>query len=67
MLSMHAHSGREKDVEGFEKVGHRRRPTKKPTPPESSNKTQSQNKFELLNTIMEEGEGSEIQEKRKEQ
>ena len=48
-------------------MGSRKRTAKKPTPLESIPKTQSQNKFELLNSIMEEGEGSETQGKKKEQ
>jgi hypothetical protein len=32
---MHAHSGREKDTKGFEKVGFCKRTTKKPTPPKT--------------------------------
>ena len=46
-------------------MGNRQQSAKKQTHPESTNKPQSQNKFELLNSIMEEGEGSEFQKNRR--
>ena len=56
-----------RDVEGFEKVGSRKRSAKKQSSQENLNKPKTQNKFEILNTINEEGEGSGSQKKNQEE
>lgn len=58
---------REKDAEGFEKVGNKKRMVKQQPTLESQSKTQPANRFAVLSEIMEEGEGSEDREKHEEQ
>ena len=48
-----------KDVEGFEKFGPRRRSARKANSQGQPNNLKTKNKFEALNSINEEGEGSE--------
>lgn len=61
-------SGEEvKDTEGFEKVGPRRRPTRKANAQKQPNNLKTKNKFEALNSINEEGEGSESPGKKQEE
>ena len=56
-----------RDAEGFEKVGSRKRSARKPSSREDLNKPKIQNKFEILNSINEEGEGSGSLKKKQEE
>ena len=61
MKPLNTNIAKEKDAEGFENFGYKRRSNKRQTALESSTKSQTTNRYEVLNTIMEEGEGSEAQ------
>ena len=67
MQSSSPNLAREKDVEGFKKVGNKQQMTKRQPILESQPKTQPANRYEILNTIMEEGEGSEARKSQEEQ
>lgn len=53
-----------RDAEGFEKVGPRKILARKASPQENLNQPKTQNKFEVLNSINEEGEGSDSSRKK---
>lgn len=54
-------TAKEKDAEGFEKVGSRQWSNKKHAKTNNPAKTQPINRYEVLNSIIEEGEGSDRQ------
>ena len=56
----------ETEAEGFEKVGNKQRASKRKHAPENPPKHQQANRYEALNLIMEEGEGSEVKKTPKE-
>ena len=56
-----------RDAEGFEKVGPRRRSARRANPQVNPNHPKTKNKFKALNSINEEGEGSDNLKKKQEE
>lgn len=67
MQPLNFNTAKEKDAEGFENVGYKHRSNKRQTAPKSSTKSQSPNRYEAVNTIIKEGQGSKDQKDPKEQ